>query len=106
MTNPWGALDNAAANKNLYLDPAVIGTVNTVYERYEESLETLIKNSLDETTEYFGTAANPLAVLVQKLFEARGKELTDYATEQLSQSQAFIKTARDAAEAMRSSQND
>lgn len=106
MTNPWGALDNAAANKDLFLDPKVISTINTVYEPYEESLETLIKNSLDETTDYFGTAANPLAQLVQKLFDARGKELTDYATEQLSQSKAFIKTARDAAEAMRSSQND
>ncbi|WP_166906853.1 hypothetical protein [Mycobacterium sp. DL440] len=106
MTNPWGALDEAAANKNLYLDPDVISKVNTVWEKYEESLEQLITNSLDETTEYFGTSKNPLANLVQKLFEARGKELTDYATEQLSQSQAFVKTARDAAEAMRSSQND
>ncbi|MEV0672981.1 hypothetical protein [Mycobacterium sp. NPDC050441] len=106
MTNPWGGLDAATTKKQLYLDPKVISTINTVYEPYEETLETLIRNSLDETTDYFGTSANPLAVLVQKLFDARGKELTDYATEQLSQSQAFIKTARDAAEAMRSNQND
>ncbi|WP_234796781.1 hypothetical protein, partial [Mycolicibacterium porcinum] len=40
---------------------------------------------------------NPLAVLVQKVFDDRGKELTDYLKEQLTQAQGFVKTARDAA---------
>ncbi|MCV7067869.1 hypothetical protein [Mycolicibacterium houstonense] len=106
MTNPWAGLNADAANKKLYLDPTVIAEVNRVFEPYEESLETLINDALDETTGYFGTPANPLAVLVQKVFDARGKALTEYLTEQLSQSQAFVKTARDAAEAMRSNQND
>lgn len=106
MTSPWGGLDADTVNDKLYLDPTVISEVNRVFEPYEESLETLIGDSLDETTGYFGTGANDLAVLVQKIFDARGKELTDYLKEQLSQAQAFVKTARDAAEAMRTSQND
>ncbi|OBB22456.1 hypothetical protein A5792_05140 [Mycolicibacterium peregrinum] len=106
MTNPWGALDAATTKKELYLDPTVIPELNRVFEPYEESLENLIGDSLDETTGYFGTEKNPLAVLVQKVFDNRGKEVTDYLKEQLSQTQAFVKTARDAAEAMRTSQND
>ncbi len=66
MTNPWGGLDADTVNKKLYLDPTVISEVNRVFEPYEESLETLIGDSLDETTGYFGTPENPLAVLVQK----------------------------------------
>ncbi|OMC12155.1 hypothetical protein [Mycolicibacterium fortuitum] len=106
MTNPWGGLDADTINKKLYLDPTVISEVNRVFEPYEESLETLIGDSLDETTGYFGTPENPLAVLVQKVFDDRGKELTDYLKEQLTQAQGFVKTARDAAEAMRTAEND
>ncbi|WKG03107.1 hypothetical protein [Mycolicibacterium sp. HK-90] len=106
MTTPWAGLNADTANKKLYLDPSVISTINRVFEPYEESLQTLQRHALDETTGFFGTPANPLAVLVEKLFDARGKQLTEYVTEQLSQSQAFVETARDAAEAMRSNQND
>ncbi|MCG7607451.1 MULTISPECIES: hypothetical protein [Mycobacterium] len=106
MTNPWAGLNADTANKKLYLDPAVISTLNRAFEPYEESLQTLQGHALDETTGYFGTPANPLASLVEKLFDGRGKQLTDYVTDQLTQSTAFIETARHAAEAMRSNQND
>jgi hypothetical protein len=108
MTSPWSGLDADTANKRLYLDPGVIAEVERVYTPYDESLQALINDSLDETTGYFGTpdGKNPLAVLLQKLFDERGKLLTDYLKEQQTQAHDFVKTARDAAEAMRTAQND
>ncbi|OLO99764.1 hypothetical protein BVU76_24140 [Mycolicibacterium porcinum] len=106
MTNPWTGLDADSVNKKLYLDPTVIADVNRVYEPYEDCLEKLIGDTLDETTGYFGTPENPLATEVQKLFDSRGKELTDYLNAQAEQAHAFVKTARQAADAMRASQND
>jgi len=43
---------------------------------------------------------NPLAVILQNAFKARGTELTNYLNAQLSQTQDFVKTARDAAAAL------
>lgn len=106
MTNPWAGLHADTGNKKLYLDPAVISTINRVFEPYEESLQTLQRQALNETAGYFGTPANPLAGHVEKLFDGRGTQLTEYVTDQLTQSTAFIETARAAADAMRSNQND
>jgi hypothetical protein len=100
MTSPWSSLDAATGAKKLYLDPAVIPEVNRAFTPYEASLQRLIDDELDETTGYFGTRENPLAALLEKAFNARGKVLTDYLKEQLSQTQDFVKTARDAAAAM------
>ncbi|MDV3124019.1 hypothetical protein M1247_03770 [Mycobacterium sp. 21AC1] len=99
--NPWAGLDADTGNGKLYLDESAISGVNTAWADYEKSLETLINDSLDETTGYFGTSTNPLAGMLEKAFNARGKDLTDYLKEQLSQSQAFVKTAQDAATALK-----
>lgn len=107
MTSPWVGLNADTANKKLYLDPSVISKVNQVYTPYDNALQALINASLDETTGYFGKLSqNTLAPLLQKLFDDRGKLLTDYLKEQQTQAHAFVKTAREAAEAMRTSQND
>src|SRR5690349_11558782 len=104
MTNPWGALDKATGNKNLYLDHQVIPAIETAMNDYETSLQTLIDDALDDTTG-FGNV-NDLALIVQKAFNARGAELTTYLKEQLSQTQAFEKTARDAANAQLHAEDD
>lgn len=101
MTSPWSSLDAATGDKKLYLDPEVLPDVNRAFSPYEASLQRLIDDELDETTGYFGTRENPLAALLEKAFNARGKLLTDYLKEQLSQTQDFVKTARDAVEAMK-----
>jgi hypothetical protein len=103
MTNPWGALDKATGEKNLYLDPQVIKAVNTSFNDYEKSLQTLLDDALDDTT---GFGTNDLAVIVQKAFNARGTTLTSYLKEQLSQTKDFEKTARDAAHAMEAAEGD
>jgi len=101
MTTPWGELDAAAGKGDLLLDPAVSQEVNQAFTPYESSLQTLINDALDDTTEYFGTSGkNPLALHLENAFNARGKLLTDYLEKQLSQSQDLVKTARDAAVAM------
>ncbi|HET6734012.1 hypothetical protein, partial [Mycobacterium sp.] len=104
--NPWGALDAAAGKGELKLEPGVSEAVDQAFTPYEDSLETLIADTLDETTEYFGTPDNPLAVLLEKAFNERGKLLTDYLKEQLSQTQDFVKTAQDAAAAFRAAEGD
>ncbi|WP_319446535.1 MULTISPECIES: hypothetical protein [unclassified Mycobacterium] len=102
MTNPWNALDTATGAKKLYLelDEGVIADVNKASTTYQDSLQTLINDALDDTTGYFGTADNPLAVLLEKAFNARGTVLTKYLTDQLAQTQGFVKTAGDAVAAM------
>ncbi|SEH82317.1 hypothetical protein SAMN04489835_4557 [Mycolicibacterium rutilum] len=106
MTNPWSGLDAATQEKNLYLDPSVIPELNRVFEPYKASLQRLIDDGLDETATYFGTEKNSLAVILGKAFDARGKELTTYLNEQLSQSKDFVKTAQDAADALKAAEGD
>jgi hypothetical protein len=105
MTSPWSSLDAATGDKKLYLDPAVMPEVDKAFAPYEASLQRLIDDELDETTGYFGTDENPLAKLLEKAFNARGAQLTQYLKEQLSQTQDFVKTARDAVEAMKAHEN-
>jgi hypothetical protein len=100
MTSPWSALDSATGSKNLYLNPDVIPAVNNAFEPYGVSLQTLINDRLDDTTGYFGTASNPLAVQLEQAFNSRGTTLTNYLQQQLSQTQDFVKTAQDAATAL------
>lgn len=99
MSSPWGPLDAATGDKKLYLDPAAIPKIEQTIDPYETAMQTLINDSLDDTTGYFGTADNPLAVKVEAAFNARGRQLTEYLKAQLSQTQDFVKTARDAAQA-------
>ncbi|MCV7283249.1 hypothetical protein H7J88_26790 [Mycolicibacterium flavescens] len=98
MTSPWGNLDDATQNDELYLEPDVISDLNKAFEPYRQSLQTLIDDALDDTAGYFGT--NELAKILETAFNARGEMLTKYLTEQLSQSKDFVKTAQDAAAAM------
>jgi hypothetical protein len=102
MTSPWSSLDAATSQKKLYLEPAVSREVETASTPYETSLQTLIDDALDDTKGYFGgtTPKNPLAPLLENAFNARGKVLTDYLNKQLSETQAFVKTAHDAAAAI------
>lgn len=105
--NPWGALDAAAGEGNLLLNPEVKGKIETAFTPYETSLETLINAALDDTTGYFGKAErNPLARHLQEAFNQRGTELTNYLEQQLSQTQDFVKTAHDAATAFEAAEND
>ena len=108
MTSPWSGLDADTTNDKLYLDPAVIPEIERVYTPYDESLQALINDSLDETTGFFGKDGGPntLAPVLQKLFDQRGKQLTQHLQEQQTQAHDFVKTARDAAEAMRTHEND
>jgi hypothetical protein len=102
MTNPWSALDAATGQKKLFLTDDAASSVKEASKPYEASLQTLISDALDDTTGYFGTSEgkkNPLAALLEEAFNARGKELTEYLKAQLSQTQAFVQTAQDAAAA-------
>jgi hypothetical protein len=63
-------------------------------------LQTLINDRLDDTSGFFGTASNPLAVQLEQAFNSRGTTLTNYLQQQLSQTQDFVKTAQDAATAL------
>lgn len=96
MTSPWGALDAATGANKLYLDPAALPAINQAFDPYQSSLQTLINDRLDDTKGYFGTASNPLALLLESAFNARGIALTNYLKAQLSQTQDFVKTAQDA----------
>lgn len=98
--NPWGALDAATTEGKLMLNPEVKTQIEGAFTPYEGALEALIDDALDDTTGYFGVAArNPLARHLQDAFNGRGTALTDYLEQQLSQTQDFVKTARDAATA-------
>jgi predicted ribosome quality control (RQC) complex YloA/Tae2 family protein len=105
--NPWGALDAATGQNQLYLDPGASQAVNNAFPPYESALQTLINNALDDTTGYFGTSeGNPLARILEEAFNQRGKALTDYLKEQLAQTEAFLKTARDAATALQANEGN
>jgi hypothetical protein len=97
MTNPWSSLDAATGKKELYLNPKAMPAVGRAFADYEQKLQTLIDDALDNTT---GFGTNNLAVIVQKAFNARGAALTSYLKEQLSQTHALEKTARDATTAI------
>lgn len=104
--NPWNDLDAATGAQELYLDPEVITTIDGRFKPYADSLQELIDAALDDTTEYFGTPDNPLAVVLEEAFNARGKTLTEYLKEQLSQTQDFVKTAHDAADAFQAAEGN
>lgn len=105
--NPWGALDAAAGEGKLLLNPEVRDQINTAFTPYEGSLERLINDALDDTNGYFGKAErNALARHLQEAFNQRGTALTNYLEQQLSQTQDFVKTARDAATAFETHDND
>jgi hypothetical protein len=105
--NPWGALDAAAGEGKLLLNPAVKQQIDQAFTPYESSLEALINAALDDTTGYFGTSErNPLARHLQEAFNNRGTALTNYLEQQLSQTQDFVKTAHDAAAAFEAAEND
>jgi hypothetical protein len=103
MTSPWSALDADAhpqtGQPTLFLDPSLSLKLNNAYTPYQQSLQTLIDDRLDNTSQYFGTPANPLASLLEQAFNSRGSTLTTYLTQQLSQADDFVKTAQDAAAA-------
>jgi hypothetical protein len=105
MTSPWSGLDSATGNKNLYLEPSVVSTLNNAYTPYQASLQAIIDDRLDNTTGYFGTPSNELAVCLSEAFNSRGTTLTTYATQQLSQAGDFIRTANDAATALTNRDN-
>jgi hypothetical protein len=101
MTSPWSSLDAATGQKKLYLEPGVSQQVQAAFTPYQTSLQTLINDALDDTKGYFGeNAKNTLARLLETAFNARGKVLTDYLNKQLSEAEAFVQTAHDAAAAM------
>jgi hypothetical protein len=101
MTNPWIALDAATRTKNLYLrHPSVITALNSAFESYQQSVQTIIKDRLDDTTGYFGTQANELAVCLEGAFNSRGATLTTYCEQQLSQASSCVETANSAATAL------
>jgi hypothetical protein len=106
MTNPWNGLDADTQNDKLYLERGVANDIKTAFEPYEDSLNTLIGDALDDTTGYFGTEKNPLAVVLEKAFNGKGKVLTDYLEEQRAQARGFVKTAEDAASALEANEGD
>lgn len=97
MPSPWSGLD-AAAGKNLHLDPTAGPALGQACEPYTTSLQNSINDRLDDTTRCFGT--NPLAVLLEQAFNSRGTQLTNYCEQQLSQTLDCVKTAQDAAGAL------
>jgi hypothetical protein len=98
--SPWTDLDTATGNKNLYLEPTVASTLTNLYSPYQASLQAIIDDRLDNTTGYFGTSANEIATCLSGAFNSCGTTLTTYTTQQLSQANAFIQTANDAATAL------
>ena len=106
MTSPWSSLDADTGAKKLYLDPTVIPDINRVYGPYEASLQRLLDDALDDTGGYFGTDKNQLALALGTAFNQRGKDLTEYVSQQLAQARGFVKTARDAANAMQAAEGD
>jgi hypothetical protein len=101
MTSPWSSLDAATGQKNLYLSDEARTKVNTAFTPYQDALQTLITDAMDDTTGYFGkNPKNTLAPILEQAFNARGKTVTDYLNKQLAETQAFVKTANDAANAL------
>jgi hypothetical protein len=106
MTSPWSSLDAATGQKNLYLADGARDTVNNALKPYNAALQALIDAGMDDTTGYFGTnPKNTLAPILQTAFNARGKTVTDYLNKQLAETQAFVKTANDAANALQNHEN-
>jgi hypothetical protein len=105
MTNPWTAPDAATGQKKLYLEPSVRDDVVSAVNDYDKVLSQLIVDRVDNTKGYFGTDGNPLAKLLETAFNARGTELVTYLNAQMSQTQDFVKTARDAATAQANREN-
>lgn len=106
MTSPWSALDAATGQKNLYLADGARDQVNTAFTPYHSALQALITDAMDDTTGYFGTnPKNTLAPILQTAFNARGKTVTDYLNKQLAETEAFVKTANDAANALQNHEN-
>lgn len=106
MTNPWGGLDAATQEDKLYLEPEVAEDIRNAFDPYEVSLQQIITDALDDTSKFFGTENNPLALALEEAFNKRGKELTDYVEAQLAQAQGFVKTAKDAARALQNNEGD
>lgn len=110
MTSPWPGLDAATTDGKLYLhlEPGVVTELETsAFDPYEAKLQAIIDNALDDTTGYFGkNPNNDLAKAMETAFNAKGKALTDYVREQLAQTQDFIKTAHDAADALKKHEAD
>ncbi|MED5814284.1 hypothetical protein VST63_18130 [Mycolicibacterium sp. 050232] len=110
MTSPWGGLDAATVDGKLYLhlEPNVVTELETsAFDPYEERLQAIITNALDDTTGYFGeNTKNDLAKAMETAFNAKGKALTDYVREQLAQTRDFVKTAHDAANALKAHEAD
>jgi hypothetical protein len=107
MTSPWGALDAATGKKNLYLTEAARDGVNAAFSpHYHDALQALIDAGMDDTTGYFGSCPkNTLAPVLQTAFNSRGKTVTDYLNKQLAETEAFVKTANDAANALQNHEN-
>jgi hypothetical protein len=99
--DPWGGLDAAAqpqtGKPTLHLDPTVMPAINNAFGSYSASLQQLINDHLNDARGYFGTNANPLAVLLENAFNSRGTTLTNYLIQQLCQTTEFVNTAQDAA---------
>jgi hypothetical protein len=101
MTSPWSALDAATGQKNLYLTDGARDGVNAALPHYQAALQALIDAGMDDTTGYFGSCPkNTLAPILQTAFNSRGKTVTDYLNKQLAETEAFVKTANDAANAL------
>lgn len=110
MTSPWGGLNAGAADGKLYLhlEPTVVDQLERdAFNPYEAKLQAIIHDALNDTTGYFGkNANNDLARAMENAFNAKGKALTDYVTEQLAQTQDFMQTARNAANALKAHDDD
>jgi hypothetical protein len=99
MTNPWAPAYAAAGDKKLLLNPDAMTQINDALGPYQDALDTLKSDALDDTAGYFGTGGNPLAGLLGKAFDARGTMLKDYVTAQSSQTEDFVRTAQAAGRA-------
>jgi len=106
MTSPWSALDAATGKKGLYLNDDARKKINTAFTPYHDALQALITDAMDDTTGYFGAnPKNTLAPILEQAFNSRGKTVTDYLNKQLTETEAFVKTANDAANALQNHEN-
>jgi hypothetical protein len=96
MTSPWTALEAATRTKDLYLHSATSKAISQACEPYQQSLQTLIDDRLDDTTGCFGTPKNPVAGVLEQAFNSRNTGLTNYEQQQLFQAGYLMKTASDA----------
>lgn len=97
MTNPWDGLVTAPGDGDLHLDPEVKKQLDTAFNPYNEKLQALIDDALDDTNGYFGSDSNRLASRLESAFNGRGKVLSDYVKEQQRQANALMTTAQQAA---------